>query len=267
MEIELGNKEVYIDFNRFSHILMVGSNGTGKTRIIENIIAQVCDTDKNARVIYLSNNRQDFRTIEYICDGSLINTTFNMTENSLISLLSAIYKQKEFRTNLLHDTDMNNLPDVDCLTNCYFINGKKYMPDETVSYFVNGNEIFVLAKDYYAITGNIVKTKKTKYYPTRTYLIIDCLDINEYSKEFNSKYWNALDQVCRFGRSRWQSLIFSSRNIFNDNMPMSVRANTLVKIMFDGDKKTQYFLFGKEVKPVNGKFIINISDAFGEVSI
>lgn len=41
MEIELGNKEAYIDLKCFPHILMTGSVGVSKTQTIENTVALV----------------------------------------------------------------------------------------------------------------------------------------------------------------------------------------------------------------------------------
>lgn len=160
MEIELGKKEAYIDLKCFPHILMTGSVGTGKTYTISNIVAQICDTDRNARLIYLSDDTKDFKKIEYLCDGSLINKTHKMNECSLTSLLQAIYRQNEFRVNFLQDTGCCRLSDVDSQVKCYYINNKKYMPDEIVSYFSDKEERFVLAKDYPDTTGNTVSTKK-----------------------------------------------------------------------------------------------------------
>ena len=267
MEIELGKKEAYIDLKRFPHILMTGSVGTGKSYTIKNIVAQICDADKTVGVIYLSDDSKDFKRIEYLCDGSLINKTHKMNEGSLTSLMEALYKQNEFRVNFLQDTGYCILSDVDSQVKCYYIDNHRYMPDEIVSYFANNEEKFVLAKDYSDTTGNTVKTKEIKYYPTRTCVIIDCLDINDYSNDFKSEYWNSLEFVCRLGRCCLQSLILSSRNIFYDNVPRSIIVNIPIRIMFDGDRITQYRMFDKEVSFVKDKFLIDICGSFGTVSI
>lgn len=267
MEIELGNKEAYIDLKCFPHILMTGSVGTGKSYTILNIVAQISDTNRNARVIYLSDDLKDFKKVEYLCDGSLINKTFTMSEDSLTSLMNTIYRQNEFRVNFLQDTGCCRLSDVDSLVKCYCIENKKYMPDEIVSYFSDKEERFVLAKDYSDITGNTVRTQEIKYCPTRTCIIIDCLDINNYSEDFKREYWNSLLWVGRLGRSCWQSLIFSSRNLAYENMPSNIMVNIPIRIMFDGDRITQYRMFDKEVSFVKDKFLIDICGSFGTVSI
>ena len=267
MEIELGNKEAYIDLKCFPHILMTGSVGTGKSYTISNIVAQICDTDRNTRVIYLSDDSKDFSKIGYLCDGSLINKTHKMNEGSLTSLLKAAYQQNEFRVNFLQDTGCCRLSDVDSQVKCYYIDNKKYMPDEIVSYFADKEELFVLAKDYHDTTGNTVSTKEIKYYPTRTCVIIDCLDIGDCSEDFKHEYWNSLLLVGRLGRSCWQSLILSSRNLVYDNMPRNVMVNIPIRIMFDGDRITQYRMFGKEVSFVKDKFLIDICGSLGTVSI
>lgn len=267
MEIELGKKEAYIDLKCFPHILMTGSVGAGKSYTISNIVAQICDTDKNARVVYLSDDSKDFKKIEYLCEGSLINKTHKMNEGSLTSLLQAVYRQNEFRVNFLQDTGCCRLSDIDSQVKCYHINNKKYMPDEIVSYFADKEEKFVLAKDYSDTTGNTVKTKEIKYYPTRTCVIIDCFDISEYSKDFKHEYWNSLLWVGRLGRSCWQSLILSSRNLSHESIPRSIMVNIPVRIMFDGDKVAQYRMFDKEVSFVKDKFLIDICGSFGTVSI
>lgn len=267
MEIELGKKEAYIDLKCFPHILMTGSVGVGKSYTISNIVAQICDTDRAARVICLSDDLKDFKKIEYLCDGYLINKTHTMNEGSLTSLLKAVYRQSEFRVNFLQDTGCCRLSDVDSQVKCYYIDNKKYMPDEIVSYFADKEERFVLAKDYSDTTGNSVKIQEIKYYPTRTCIIIDCLDINEYSEDFKHEYWNSLLWVGRLGRSCWQSLIFSSRNLAYENMPSNIVANIPIRIMFDGDRITQYRMFDKEVSFVKDKFIIDIYGSFGTVSI
>ena len=267
MEIELGKKEAYIDLKRFPHILMTGSVGVGKSYTILNIVAQMCDNDRNARVIYLSDDSKDFKKIEYLCDGSLINKTHTMDESSLTSLLQAIYQQNEFRVNFLQDTGCCSLSEVDSQVKCYYIDNKKYMPDEIVSYFEDKEERFVLARDYSDTTGNTVSTKEIKYYPTRTCVIIDCLDINNYSEDFKREYWNSLLWVGRLGRSCWQSLILSSRNLSYEDMPRNIMVNIPIKIMFDGDKITQYRMFDKEVAFVKDKFLIDICGSFGTVSI
>lgn len=268
MEIELGNKEAYIDLKCFPHILMTGSVGTGKSYTIFNIVAQICDTDRNARVIYLSDDSKDFKKVEYLCDGSLINKTHNMDDGgSLTSLMEALYKQNEFRVNFLQDTGCCRLSDVDSRVKCYYINNKMHMPDEIVSYFADNEEKFGLAKDYSDTTGDAVKTQEIKYYPTRTCVIIDCLDINGCSEDFKHEYWNSLLWVGRLGRSCWQSLIFSSRNLVYDNMPRNLMVNIPIRIMFDGDRITQYCMFDKEVSFVKDKFLIDICGSFGTVSI
>lgn len=267
VEIELGNKEAYIDLKCFPHILMTGSVGTGKSYTISNIVAQICDADRNARVVYLSDDSNDFKKIEYLCDGSLINKTHKMDEDSLTSLMEALYKQNEFRVNFLQDTGYCRLSDVDSQVKCYYISNKRYMPDEIVSYFVNNEEKFVLAKDYSATTGDTVETQEIKYYPTRTCIIIDCLDINSCSDGLKHEYWNSLLWVGRLGRSCWQSLIFSSRNLYYDNIPRNIMVNIPIKIMFDGDRITQYRMFDKEVSFVKDKFLIDIGGSFGTVSI
>ena len=266
MEIELGKKEAYINLKQFPHILMTGSAGIGKTYTILNIVAQICDTE-NAGVIYLSDDSKDFKKIEYLCDGSLINKTHKMNEDSLTSLMGAIYKQSEFRVNFLQNTGYCRLSDVDSQVKCYYINNKKYMPDEIVSYFENNEEKFVLAKDYHDTTGNTVSTKEIKYYPTRTCVIIDCFNINDYSENFKHEYWNSLEFVCKLGRCCWQSLILSSRNVFYDNIPRNIMVNIPIKIMFDGDKIAQYRMFDKEVSFVKDKFLIDICGSLGTVSI
>lgn len=267
MEIELGNKEAYIDLKCFPHILMTGSVGVGKSYTILNIVAQMCDNDRSARVIYLSDDLKDFKKVEYLCDGSLINKTHKMNEDSLTSLMEALYKQNEFRVNFLQDTGCCRLSDVDSQVKCYYINNKKYMPDEIVSYFENKEERFVLAKDYSNTTGNTVSTKEIKYYPTRTCIIFDCLDINEYSDGFKREYWNSLLWVGRLGRSCWQSLILSSRNLSYENIPRNIMVNIPIRIMFDGDRISQYRMFDKEVSFVKDKFLIDICGSFGTVSI
>mgnify|MGYP000897318932 CR=1 FL=1 len=267
MKIELGNKEAYIDFTCFPHILMNGSCATGKTYTILNIVAQMCDKDRNTKVIYLSDDLSDFKKVEYLCDGSLINKTHVMSEDSLISLLHAIYQQNEFRVNLLHDTGCCRLSEVNSTVDCYYINNKKYMPDEIVSYFVDNEERFMLARDSHYLTGITVRTKETKYLPTRTCIIIDCLDISSYSENFDKEYWNSLEVVCKLGRCCWQSLILSSRHAFYENMPCDIMVNIPIRIMFDGDRKTQYRMFGKEVSFVKDKFLIDICGSFGTVSI
>lgn len=267
MEIELGNKEAYIDLKCFPHILMTGSVGTGKSYTIFNIVAQICDTDKNAKVIYLSDDTKDFRKIEYLCDGSLINKTHTMDEGSLTSLLQAIYRQNEFRVNFLQDTGCCRLSDVDSQVKCYYIDNHRYMPDEIVSYFEGTEERFVLAKDYHDTTGNTVSTKEIKYYPTRTCIIFDCLDISSCSENFKHEYWNSLLWVGRLGRSCCQSLMLSSRNLSYDNMSRNILVNIPIRIMFDGDRITQYRMFDKEVSFVKDKFLIDICGSFGTVSI
>lgn len=267
MEIELGKKEAYIDLKCFPHILMTGSAGVGKSYTILNIVAQVCDTDRNARVIYLSDDTKDFNKIEYLCDGSLINKTHKMDEDSVTSLMESIYKQNEFRVNFLQDTGYCRLSDVDSQVKCYCIENKKYMPDEIVSYFAGKEERFVLAKDYSDVTGDTVKIQETKYYPTRLCIIIDCLDIGSYSENFKREYWNSLLWVGRLGRSCLQSLILSSRNVSYDNIPRSIMVNIPIRIMFDGDRITQYRMFDKEVSFVKDKFLIDICGSFGTVSI
>lgn len=267
VEIELGNKEAYIDLKCFPHILMVGSVGTGKSYTISNIVAQICDTDKNARVIYLSDDSKDFSKIGYLCDGSLINKTHKMNEGSLTSLLKTAYQQNEFRVNFLQDTGCCRLSEVDSQVKCYCIENKKYMPDEIVSYFADNEEKFVLAKDYSDVTGDTVKIQETKYYPTRTCIIFDCLDISSCSENFKHEYWNSLLWVCRLGRSCCQSLMLSSRNLSYDNMPRNIMVNIPIRIMFDGDRITQYRMFNKEVSFVKDKFLIDICGSFGTVSI
>lgn len=190
-----------------------------------------------------------------------------MDEGSLTSLLQAIYKQNEFRVNFLQDTGCCRLSDVDSQVKCYYIDNHRYMSDEIVSYFADNEERFVLAKDYSDVTGDIVKIQEIKYYPTRTCIILDCLDISDYSENFKHEYWNSLLWVGRLGRICWQSLILSSRNILYDNIPHSIMVNIPVRIMFDGDRIAQYRMFDKEVSFVKDKFLIDICGSFGTVSI
>lgn len=117
------------------------------------------------------------------------------------------------------------------------------------------------------VTGDTVSTKEIEYYPTRTCIIFDCLDISSCSENFKHEYWNSLLWVCRLGRSCWQSLIFSSRSLSYETMPSNIVVNIPIRIMFDGDRITQYRMFDKEVSFVKDKFLIDICGSFGTVSI
>ena len=80
MEIKLGTKqELSLDLDKATGMLFVGSEGTGKTKTINDSLKQVKNSRERVSVLYLDQHYADFANVREICCG-LLNETNSLNE-------------------------------------------------------------------------------------------------------------------------------------------------------------------------------------------
>ena len=86
MVIELSkNKELDLDLNKTTSIMLVGKCGTGKTRTIKDILRQAKTEYSNLAVLYADEHIADYKDVSGIV-GDLLNEKHLLTEPELKSL-------------------------------------------------------------------------------------------------------------------------------------------------------------------------------------
>ena len=64
MKINLGkNKDLELDLNKTTSIMLVGIFGTGKSRTVKEILKQAREEYTNLDILYLDDHKEDFKEV------------------------------------------------------------------------------------------------------------------------------------------------------------------------------------------------------------
>ena len=139
-----------LDLEKASSILLVGKYGTGKTRIIKDILRQTMRDYSKLDVFYVDEHEADCKEVKEIVGDSSINKIRTLTEPELKSLHDVVKAQQDFRNQLICELGVNTLDElVGEGIKTFVINGREYMPDDIVCYHEHGEQKWLLACEYY----------------------------------------------------------------------------------------------------------------------
>lgn len=260
MDIQLSSeRNMTLDLDKESSILLVGIYGTGKTRTIKEIVRQARAEYSNLDVLYVDDHTVDFDTVKDIA-GYLLNDSANMTEKELESLYNVVKAQQEFRNQLICDAGVHTLTElVGKEITTFVIGGREYMPDDIICYYENGQQRWLLVHEWYK---RIVKATNSyfdysrvtgtigKYNPTRLLLCFDEFYTLSMSEEGKKLVHDIAYSIVRFGRVAHQSIVLTTQRLSQHREYGDIYSLASVRVYFHSgfDDKDEYeLLFGREL--------------------
>ena len=273
MKIKLGTKqELSLDLSTATGMLFVGSEGTGKTKTINDILKQVKNSRERVSVLYLDQHYADFANVREICDG-LLNETNSLNEEELKSLLETVKEQNKFRTELMIQAKVNTLDRL-CgrEIRTYTIAGVEYMPDDIVSTYENGSQKFKLAYKYYddEVVGRksffVEETSINKYKPARLILCFDEFYASDNPETTPTIVHDIVREIVLHGRVGWQNVIITTQRLYQHKEYVDLYNVMMVTMFFHSGLSDEDFevLFNKKPKGYERRFDVT-ADVLGEI--
>lgn len=257
MKINLGkNKELDLDLNKVTSVMLVGICGTGKTRTTKEILRQAREEYDNLDVLYVDYHAADYNDVRGIV-GDLLNEKHLLTEPELKSLHDVVMAQQKLRNQFICDegvTTLDGLIGKEVTT--FVIGGREYMPDDIVWYYEDGQQKWLLADKYYEkrmVESNLYfshKRSSGKYNPTRLLLCFDEFYTSDMSEEGQKLVHDIATSIIRFGRVAHQSIILSTQRIYQHREYGDICRLASVKLFFHSgsDDEVEYeVLFNKRI--------------------
>lgn len=260
MNIQLNSeRNITLDLDKTTSIVLVGKCGTGKTRTIKEILRQARAECSNLDVLYVDDHTADFDTVKDIA-GYLLNDSANMTEKELKSLYDVVKAQQEFRNQLICDAGVHALTElVGKEITTFVIGGREYMPDDIICYYENGQQRWLLVHECYkrtveATNSYFAYSRVTgtigKYNPTRLMLCFDEFYTLSMSEEGKKLVHDIAYSIVCFGRVAYQSIILTTQRLSQHRDYGDIYSLASVKVYFHSgfDDKDEYeLLFGREL--------------------
>lgn len=292
MKINLGkNKELGLDLNKVTSIMLVGKCGTGKTRTTKEILRQAREEYTNLDILYVDYHGADYKDVKEIV-GDLLNEKHLLTEPELKSLHDAVMEQQKLRNQFIYDEGVATLDElVGKKVTTFVIGGREYMPDDIVWYYEDGQQKWLLADKYYEkrmVEDNLYfshKRSSGKYNPTRLLLCFDEFYTSDMSEEGQRLVHDLALSIIRFGRVDHQSIILSTQRLSQHREYGDIYRLAPVKVYFHSgfDDEVEYeVLFNKRIprdvsrgdvtfttpdsKPINdGKAVSKLWEAIDDI--
>ena len=246
-----------LDLEKASSILLVGKYGTGKTRIIKDILRQTMRDYSKLDVFYVDEHEADCKEVKEIVGDSSINKIRTLTEPELKSLHDVVKAQQDFRNQLICELGVNTLDElVGEGIKTFVINGREYMPDDIVCYHEHGEQKWLLACEYYKkkkIENSIDRftcRQIGEYNPSRLILCFDEFYTLDMSKEGQKLVHDIALSVIRFGRVACQNIILTTQRLSQHKEYNDIYNLVSVKAFFHSglDNENDYrILFNKEL--------------------
>lgn len=257
MKINLGkNKELELDLDKVTSVMLVGKCGTGKSRTTKEILKQAREEYANLDVLYVDYHAADFKEVKGIV-GDLLNEKHLLTESELKSLHDVVMAQQKLRNQIICDEGVTTLDElVGKEVTTFVIGGREYMPDDIVWYYEDGQQKWLLADKYYEkrmVEGNLYFSHKRgsgKYNPTRLLLCFDEFYTSDMSEEGQKLVHDIATSIIRFGRVAKQSIILTTQRVEQHKEYRDIYNLTSVKVYFHSglDNEIDYqVLFGKKL--------------------
>lgn len=151
MKIELGkNKELDLDLNRVTSIMLVGKCGTGKSRITKEILRKAKEGYSKLDVLYVDYHAADYNDVMGIV-GDLLNEKHLLTEPELKSLHDVVMEQQKLRNQFICDEGVTTLDElIDKEVTTFVIGGREYMPDDIVWYYEDG-QLSIMKREWWKV--------------------------------------------------------------------------------------------------------------------
>lgn len=257
MKVELSkNKNLDLDLNKITSIMLVGKCGTGKTRTTKEILRQAREEYDNLDVLYVDYHAADYNGVRGIV-GDLLNEKHLLTEPELKSLHDVVMAQQKLRNQFICDEGVTTLEElIGKEVTTFVIGGREYMPDDIVWYYEDGQQKWLLADKYYEkrmVEGNLYfshKRSSGKYNPTRLLLCFDEFYTSDMSEEGQRLVHDLALSIIRFGRVAKQSIILTTQRVEQHKEYRDIYNLTSVKVYFHSglDNEIDYqVLFGKKL--------------------
>lgn len=257
MKINLGkNKELDLDLNKTTSIMLVGKCGTGKTRTTKEILRQAREEYTNLDILYVDYHEVDYKEVKEIV-GDLLNEKHLLTEPELKSLHDAVMEQQKLRNQFIYDEGVTTLDElIGKEVTTFVIGGREYMPDDIVWYYEDGQQKWLLADKYYEkrmVEGNLYfshKRSSGKYNPTRLLLCFDEFYTSDMSEEGQRLVHDLATSIIRFGRVAKQSIVLTTQHIEQHREYSDIYRLASVKVYFHSgfDDEVEYEgLFNKRI--------------------
>lgn len=292
MKINLGkNKELDLDLNKITSIMLVGKCGTGKSRTTKEILKKAREEYANLDILYVDYHEADYKDVKEIV-GELLNEKHLLTELELKSLHDAVMAQQKLRNQIICDEGVTTLDElVGKEVTTFVIGGREYMPDDIVWYLEEGQQKWLLANKYYekrVVEGNLYFSHKRgsgKYNPTRLLLCFDEFYTSDMSEEGQRLVHDLALSIIRFGRVAKQNIILTTQRLEQHREYGDIYRLSSVKVYFHSgfdDEVAYKTLFGKELprdvsrgdvtfttpdsKPINdGKAVSKLWEAIDDI--
>lgn len=257
MKINLGkNKDLELDLNKITSIMLVGKCGTGRTRTTKEILKKAREEYANLDVLYVDYHAADYNDVRGIV-GDLLNEKHLLTEPELKSLHDVVMAQQKLRNQFIYDEGVTTLDElIGKEVTTFVIGGREYMPDDIVWYYENGQQKWLLADKYYEkrmVEGNLYfshKRSSGKYNPTRLLLCFDEFYTSDMSEEGQKLVHDIATSIIRFGRVAKQSIILTTQRIEQHREYSDIYRLSSVKAFFHSgfDDEVGYgVLFNKRI--------------------
>lgn len=257
MKINLGkNKELGLDLNKVTSVMLVGIFGTGKSRTVKEILKKAREEHSNLDILYVDYHEADYKDVKEIV-GDLLNEKHLLTEPELKSLHDVVMSQQKLRNQFICDEGVTTLDElIGKEVTTFVIGGREYMPDDIVWYYEDGQQKWLLANEYYekrVVEGNLYFSHKRgsgKYNPTRLLLCFDEFYTSDMSEEGQRLVQEIAHSIIRFGRVAKQNIILTTQRLEQHREYGDIYRLASVKIYFHSgfDDEVGYTaLFGKEL--------------------
>ena len=294
MKINLGkSKELNLDLNKTTSIMLVGKCGTGKTCTTKEILRKAKEEYDNLDVLYVDYHAADYNDVRGIV-GDLLNEKHLLTEPELKSLHDVVMAQQKLRNQFICDEGVTTLDElIGKEITTFVIGGREYMPDDIVWYYEDGQQKWLLADKYYEkrmVEGNLYfshKRSSGKYNPTRLLLCFDEFYTSDMSEEGQRLVHDLALSIIRFGRADHQSIILSTQHLSQHREYGDIYRLAPVKVYFHSgfdDEVECGVLFNKRIprdvirgdvtftipdsKPINdGKAVSKLWEAIDDICV
>lgn len=272
MKINLGkNKDLELDLNKTTSIMLVGIFGTGKSRTVKEILKQAREEYTNLDILYVDDHKEDFKEVNSTVKD-LLNIGHTLTEPELKSLHDAVIAQQKFRNQLLRGKGVTTLDELfGKEVQTFVIGGREYMPDDIIWHLEDGQQKWLLAHEYYDkkmkegssffIEGQSVG----KYHPTRLLLCFDEFYTSDMSEEGQKLVHDIAHSIIRFGRVAHQNIILTTQRLRQHKEYGDIYKLSSAVVFFHSgfDDKDEYrVLFDKELPRDMGRGDVTFKTPF-----
>lgn len=246
-----------IKLDTASSMILVGKCGTGKTRMIKDILRQAMKDYSRLDVFYVDEHGADCKEVKEIVGDSSINKIRALTEPELKSLHDVVKAQQNFRNQLIFGSGCKTLDElIGKEVQVFIIGGREYMPDDIIWYYEDGQQKWLLAYEYYDKkikdgSSYLIKEQTIgKYHPTRLLLCFDEFYTLDMSAEGQKLVHDIASSVIRLGKVAYQTIILTTQRVEQHKEYWDIYKLASVKVYFHSgfDNEVDYkVLFNKEL--------------------